>query len=265
MADNTDLYAFRSPDRPDTVHDHRQLHPARIAGGRAELPGVRRFGPLRDPRRQRRRRGRRPDLSVPLQDRDPQPEHLPLQHRSDRLARRSELEPAADLQRRRWSGMTSTIGRERPAERSGGDDDCSARAWRRLPTTSVRARRPNYEALAAVGGAHDPRRRQGVRRPARRSVLRRPRLDLRSGRTAAVQSGAPAAAARRSGTRRGRAATTPTRSRSRFRSSSWSTAPSSRPSASTPAPAGRRCGCCARTATTTTSAPTCRCRDSASR
>ena len=59
VADNTDLYAFVSPDSPDTVTLISQLHPAGDAGRRPELLRVRRRRPLRDPHRQRRRRRRR--------------------------------------------------------------------------------------------------------------------------------------------------------------------------------------------------------------
>ena len=33
VADNTDLYAFVSPDKPEHGYPHRQLHPPRGAGG----------------------------------------------------------------------------------------------------------------------------------------------------------------------------------------------------------------------------------------
>src|SRR6266516_3005041 len=58
-ADNTDVYAFVSPDRPDTV--------TMIAN------------------------------YIPLEDGDPEPEHVPLQHGADQFARRSELEHPAVL------------------------------------------------------------------------------------------------------------------------------------------------------------------------
>ena len=61
-ADNTDLYAWVEPARTTSLH-RRQLHPARGAGRRPELPPVRRRRALRDPHRARRqepgRRGRR--------------------------------------------------------------------------------------------------------------------------------------------------------------------------------------------------------------
>ena len=42
VADNTDVYAFVSPDRPDTRHADRQLHPVPEPAGRPELLRVRR-------------------------------------------------------------------------------------------------------------------------------------------------------------------------------------------------------------------------------
>ena len=69
-ADNTDLYAFVSPDRAEHGHVRRQLHPARGAGRRPELQRVRRQRAVRNQRRQRRRRRGRHQLPVPLQDRD---------------------------------------------------------------------------------------------------------------------------------------------------------------------------------------------------
>ena len=56
VADNTDVYAFVSPDKPDTVTMIANYIPLRGAGRRPELLRVRRRRPLRDPHRQRRRR-----------------------------------------------------------------------------------------------------------------------------------------------------------------------------------------------------------------
>ncbi len=56
VADNTDTYAFVSPDDPGTVDDHLELPAARGAVRGSELLRVRRRRPLRDPHRQRRRR-----------------------------------------------------------------------------------------------------------------------------------------------------------------------------------------------------------------
>ena len=61
---------------------------------------------------------------------------------------------------------------------------------------------PNYDDARRRGRLHTSGRLASVRRPARRSVLRRSRLGVRSARPAAVQSGArhSAAAARQAST-----------------------------------------------------------------
>ena len=56
VADNTDTYAFVSPDKPDTVTIITQLHPARGSRRRPELLRVRRRRAVPDQHRQRRRR-----------------------------------------------------------------------------------------------------------------------------------------------------------------------------------------------------------------
>ena len=87
-ADNTDLYAFVSPDEHEHGHDDRELHPARSSGQRAELLQLRRQRPLRD--QDRPGRGRQDDIGYQFRfnDADAEREHVPLQHRADHLARR---------------------------------------------------------------------------------------------------------------------------------------------------------------------------------
>ena len=63
VADNTDLYAFVSPDQPDTVTIITNYIPLRGPGRRPELLRVRRRRPLLDLHRQRRRRQARHHLS----------------------------------------------------------------------------------------------------------------------------------------------------------------------------------------------------------
>ena len=65
-ADNTDLYAFRSPDRPEHGHDRVQLDPGRGSGRRAELLHVLAVGSLQHLHRPERRRPSGPDLPFPL-------------------------------------------------------------------------------------------------------------------------------------------------------------------------------------------------------
>ena len=97
VADSTDLYTFMSPAMPDNVTIIANYVPLRESRRRTELLRVRRRRALRDQHRQQRRRQGRDHLPVHLQDRGDQPEHVPLQHRSDPVAHRQELEPPADV------------------------------------------------------------------------------------------------------------------------------------------------------------------------
>ena len=144
VADNTDLYAFVSPDRPDTRHDHRQLHPAGGAGGRPELLQLRRRRPLRDQRRQRRRRARRTST-------------YQFRFKTKITNPNTFLYNTGPITRS--TIPTGTCARPtrvtRIAERrQHGRVTVSARICRRRPPTSAPARRPNYEALAAAA-VHD--------------------------------------------------------------------------------------------------------------
>ena len=177
-ADSTDVYAFVSPDRPDTVTIIMQLHPARGPRRRPELLRVRRRRPLRDQHRQRRRRQGRRHLRVPVHDERPEPEQLPLQHR-----RRSTASTA-----RRSTGR-QTYERHRGAQRAGGGG--SAKDLLSPPCNVGLRSTPNYPALANAGDLRPRRRHPRVRRAAPRRLLRRPRLDLRPRRAAAVPEPPP--------------------------------------------------------------------------
>ena len=89
----------RQPRQPGDGHDHHQLPPGRGPGRRPDLLRVRQRRPLHDPHRQQRRRTGRHRLRVRLRIDDRQPQHVPLQHRADRLADRPELEQTPVLQR----------------------------------------------------------------------------------------------------------------------------------------------------------------------
>ena len=106
VADTTDLYAFVSPDQPDTVTLIANYVPLRGARRGPELLRVRRRRPLRHQHRQRRGRRRRHQLPVPVHERDHRPRHVPLQHRADHQPHQPDLEPAPDLHRS--PGWTST-------------------------------------------------------------------------------------------------------------------------------------------------------------
>ena len=81
-----------------------------------------------------------------VHDRDAEPGHVPLQHRPDRVARRPELEPAADLHRHAGPLQAGRQDREGRQEQAG-------RAGHRVPTPpdNIGPRStPNYDALAAA-------------------------------------------------------------------------------------------------------------------
>ena len=206
----------RQPRRHEHGHDHRQLHPARGSGQRAELPQLRRQRPVRDQDRQHRRRRGRPRATSSGSTR-----RRGTRTRSSTttgpiaLAQRSELEPAADLRRhaRHVQARTASPGRAKNGPVQLGSSTIPT------PPDNIGPRStPNYDALAAAAVTSLPGGDQGLRRPARRSVLRRPRLDLRPRRAPPVQPVPPDPARRGAG--RGRAARTTTRTRSRSRSRS---------------------------------------------
>ena len=174
-ADNTDLYAFGQPGQSDSGHDRRQLDPVRGAGRRPELPQVRRRPAATSSRSTTTATPGRRDLQLPVQDQGPEPEHVPLQHGPGHEHRRlRELERPP---------VTYTMTRDH--ERQGAR--CSAsRASASRPRTSALAR-PRTTPRSRPGRHEPSGRHEGLRRSARRSVLRRPRLDLRPGRPAAPQ------------------------------------------------------------------------------
>ena len=100
---------------------------------------------------------------------------------------RPELEPAADLQRHArplQEGRQGREGRQEQAGRARHEHPDAARQHRAALDAELRRARGRR--------GHEPAGRdQGLRRPARRSVLRRPRLDLRPRRAASVQSVPP--------------------------------------------------------------------------
>ena len=166
VADSTDLYAFVSPDAPDTVTSDRQLRAVGDSRWRAELLRVRRRRAVRDQHRQRRRRARRRYLPV----RVPRPK---ITNRNTFLyntgpidsLNEPELEPPAVLH-------GDTRRRVRAQEGAGPRSRVPAMQRRRAVHAELRRPGPGSGALAAGWPAR-------VRRPARRRFLRRPRLDLR--------------------------------------------------------------------------------------
>ncbi len=143
VADNTDVYAFVSPDRPDTVTIITNYVPLPGPGRRPELLRVRRRRPLLDLHRQRRRRRSRTiTYEFQFKTQLAQPEHVPLQHRPDHVARRARTGTSASstrsragsarprLARRSRSGLAVPAVQHRPAL-----DARTTRRSRRRPCT----------------------------------------------------------------------------------------------------------------------------------
>ena len=126
---------LRQPEQPRPRHAHRQLHPVRGAVRRPELLQVRRQRPLRNHGRQQRRCRRGRDVPVPLPDRGPERQHVPLQHRAHHVAGLRELERPPVLQRH---------PHRRPA--APGPDD----AARRQPADAAREHRPPVDAQLRI-------------------------------------------------------------------------------------------------------------------
>ena len=194
----------REPGPARHGHDRRQLHPARGARRRAELRGSATTCSTRSRSTTTGDGGTDMTYQFRLPDADPEPEHVPLQHRPDRLARRRGLERQ----------QTYTVTQVK----NGNVDRCSAEDLPTPPVNIGPRSTPNYESLCSAAVHDAARRHQGLRRPARRPVLRRPRLGVRPRRPAAVQPVHVIPLGADGGRRRRPPATTCTRSRSRSRS-----------------------------------------------
>ena len=156
VADNTDVYAFVSPDNARHGHADRQLHPAAEARRRPELLRVR--------RRRRSTRSTSPTAATAEPDvtyqfrfthQDPQPEDVPLQHRADQ---RASATPT-------WNRpQFYSVTRVKNGKQHGARPrTCPARR-----STSAPAARPNYAQLS---------RRRPCTRSARRKVFAGQRAD----------------------------------------------------------------------------------------
>ena len=129
----------RQPGRPDHGHDHRQLHPARGAGRRAELLQLRRQGPVRDQRRQQRRRrgGSRPTSSGSTR-------RPGTRTRSSTTPARSARSTDPNWNRPQTYNVTLVDVQEERQAREGhknGPVQLNSSRSRRRPTTSARVRR----------------------------------------------------------------------------------------------------------------------------
>ena len=177
-ADNTDVYAFVSPDRPDTVTIIANYIPLEEpAGG----PNFNQFGDdVLYELNVDNDGDAEEDVTYQFRfdDADSEPEHVPLQHRPDHVARPTP------------TGTSVRPTRSPGSRRTGKSHDARPRTCRPRRSTSAPARRRTTTRSVAAPRSRPRRRHQGLRRPARRPVLRRPRLGLRPGWAAAVQPGA---------------------------------------------------------------------------
>ena len=204
VADNTDIYAFVSPDRPDTVTIITNYIPLEDpAGG----PNFFEFGD---------------DVLYRINiDNDgttasPTSRTSSSSRRGSRTRTRSSTTPGRST---RSTARTSTAADLRRARGAWSGAD---RRARQRPAVAAVQRRVRVDAElpgARQRGDLRPRRRhQGVRRSAPRRVLRRPRLDLRPRRAAPVPEPAPDPDARRGRRQRTARVQRPHASRSRSRS-----------------------------------------------
>ena len=159
----------RGPRRSRVADPDRQLDPLRGSGRRPELLPLRRSGVVLPQRRQHRRRQVRHPLPVQVQDQGPQPQLVPVRVAGRELGQRSEAQPRADV-----LGLARAL-RARPSgeQQAGGQGPAHGAEQRRAQDVPQlrRGRQPGDQGPAG--------RWQGLRRPGRRPVLRRPRLDLR--------------------------------------------------------------------------------------
>ena len=184
-ADNTDLYAFVSPDKPDTVTIVANYIPLEEPAGGPNFAASTTTC----------------CYEINIDNDGDGEEDITYQFRFKTRSRNPNTflyntGPITSLDDPTWNVRQTYRSRaSTTASRDG--------ARRRLPDAAGQ-RRPALDA--ELRGARRRRRvqtldgrHQGLRRPARRSVLRRPRLDLRPGRPAAVQRVPPDPAADASG------------------------------------------------------------------
>ena len=175
VADSTDLYAFVSPDKSGTVTLIANYIPLEEpAGG----PNFYEFGDdlLYNIHIDNTGDGE-PDITYQFhfETGADGPWQLPVQHRADHLADRHDLEQQADV-----------LGRAGgPPRRARAGPPPALPAVQHRPAVDAELRDRARPAGGALAGGRD----QGLRRAARRGVLRRPGLDLRPGQPAAVPVG----------------------------------------------------------------------------
>ena len=186
VADLTDVYAFVSPDKPDTVTLDRQREPVRVAGRRPELPQVRRRRALPAQRGQRRRPVA--DLQYQFKFTTTYANPNTFLYNTNQVTSLNDpdlnVKQTYSVEVNNDTGKPTTLGTNLPV----------------APANVGPRSNPELRGEPRLEGGHRGRRRHhGLRRSSRRSVLRRPRQHLRPRRSAAVQPGPPHPAAERAG------------------------------------------------------------------
>ena len=172
VADSTDVYAFVSPNAPDTVTLIANYLPLQ---GPAGGPNFYEFGDdvLYEIHIDNTGDGR-PDVTYQFQ----------FTTDGGQPRTRSCTTPARSS---RWTAPTGTAARPTPSPASTRDGRCTelGRGLACPPCNIGPLSTPDYPALAQTAVHNLRRRPHGLRRPARRGLLRRPRGDLRPRRTCA--------------------------------------------------------------------------------
>ena len=147
VADNTDLYAFVSPDRPDTVTFIANYIPLEGPAGGPELLRVRQRRPVRDQHRQQRRQHWTTSRTSSGSRRTVrQPQHVPLQHRTDHVADQSRAGTAFRRIRSHAFGAATV------AELLGSGLTVPAGEHRAALDARLRRRSPRRRCTACAGG-----------------------------------------------------------------------------------------------------------------
>ena len=192
-ADSTDLYAFVSPDAPDTVTIIANYVPfktptaVRTSSSSAPRPSWARSPGGDDVLYQIHIDNTGTGhalhhLPVPVHHDDPRPRHVPLRHRADHLLARPGYSTRGTVARpTRVTKIRTDVARAKHQHRHQ-----PARTGFACPPCNVGIRTtPNYSDPVGSGRLPHLGRRDRLRRPARRRLLRRPRLHLRPRRPAA--------------------------------------------------------------------------------
>ena len=186
VADSTDLYAFVSPDKTGTVTLIANYIPLEAPDGGPELLRVRRRRALRDQHRQHRRRV----ADITYQFRFTTVNNIPASFLYNDGPITSLTPPSPTSNWNRQQTYTLTRVDHNPAI-AGGTRRCVLGSGLLCPPCNIGPlSTPNYAALAGRCGPLGRGRAvlgQGLRRPAGRGLLRRPRRGVRPRRSARLR------------------------------------------------------------------------------